>query len=101
MVMVVCDFRRCRDVKGELVGCAFISGMDGVRGAPSVAQRGLTDGEEAQDGLSPRASACEAGDGPEPGSGDRNHPATLADPAPASGASDEDVDSDHEYRLAC
>merc|ERR1712099_122168 len=39
-----------------------------------MAERGLTDGEEAQDGLSPRASACEAGDGPEPGSGDRNHP---------------------------
>ncbi|CAK0811447.1 unnamed protein product, partial [Prorocentrum cordatum] len=32
MVMFVYYIRRCRDVKGELVGCAFISGMDGARG---------------------------------------------------------------------
>ena len=30
--MFVYYIRRCRDVKGELVGCAFISGMDGARG---------------------------------------------------------------------
>ena len=32
MVMFVYYIRRCRDVKGELVGCAYISGMDGARG---------------------------------------------------------------------
>ena len=32
MVMFVYYIRRCRDVKSELVGCAFISGMDGARG---------------------------------------------------------------------
>ena len=32
MVMFVYYIRRCRDVKGELVGCAFRAGMAGARG---------------------------------------------------------------------
>ena len=32
LVQFVYYIRRCRDVKAELVGCAYISGMDGARG---------------------------------------------------------------------
>ena len=41
-----------------------------ARGFPMVAGRELTDGEVAQEGRSPRASACEAGDGPGSDGGD-------------------------------